>query len=249
MEIKTPQEIAIMAKGGKKLASILQQAVKMVQPAMSKAALDQKIEAMINSCGAKPSFKNYKGYQHASCLSINEEVVHGIPNNRVIKEGDILGIDVGIFYQGFHTDAAITVAVGKISSESQQLIDITKKALDLAISLCRPGTKLGKIQKALENLVETNKKYSLVRQFSGHGIGKTLQEDPHIPNYYGRNSHLILPAGMVFCLEPMVILGKDYHVRIKADGWTAVSSSGQPAAHFEHTLAITSNGCQVLTKI
>lgn len=245
--IKEPQEIILMAKAGKILAEVFSEVKKHIRPGISKIDLDKIIEKLITSSGAVPSFKNYKGYEFSSCLSLNEEIVHGIPNEEVIKDGDILGIDIGVNYSGYHADSAITVGVGKISRDAQELINITKKSLELAIGKIKPGITLGQIQKTIQSFVEA-KDFCLVRSYSGHGIGRDLQEDPVIPNYYGINSHLIIKENTVFCIEPMVIRGKNPRVLLKDDGWTAITASGQLAAHFEHTIAVTKKGCQVLTK-
>lgn len=244
--LKSNQEIKIMRQGGKILAKVINEARKNAQSGVSKLELDNIIEKKILSCGAKPSFKNYKGYKFASCLSLNSQIVHGLPDQVVLKNGDILGIDIGVLYHGYHTDCAITVGIGKISNEAKKLIDTTNKTLKLAIKMIKPGLLLGDLQKAMENYVEKGN-YCLVRSFSGHGIGKNLQEEPIIPNYYGVNKNLVIKENAVFCLEPMLIIGKNPHVKILEDGWTAVSSSGNLAAHFEHTIAINKYGCDVLT--
>ena len=246
IDIKTPAEIAIMHEGGKILAKVFNQAKKFIKPGISKLELDKFIERKIIEAGAQPSFKNYKGFPASSCISINHEIVHGIPDNTKIRTGDIVGLDIGVFHRGFHTDSAITIGVGEISKQASDLINITKDSLDQAILKIKPDAKLGSIQKIIEKNVET-KNYCLVRVFSGHGIGRKLQEEPTIPNYYGINSQLVLKAGMVICIEPMVIMGKNYHIKILSDGWTAVSESKKLAAHFEHTIAVTKNGFQVLT--
>lgn len=245
--IKSDHEVQLIEKSSKILANVIKKIPLYAKPGITKLELDQIIENMILKLGAKPSFKGYKGYQFASCLSVNNEVVHGVPNNTILAEGDILGIDIGVNYKGYNSDACVTIGIGKIDQESQRLINITKKSLDEAIKLIKPGIKLGTIQKKIEKIVES-KDYCLVRSFSGHGIGKNLQEEPIIPNYYGINSHLIIKPNAVFCLEPMVIIGKNPHVNIGQDKWTVTSASGKRAAHFEHTIVVTKNGCKVLTK-
>lgn len=247
INIKTPDEIIIMEKAGKILAKVFDKTIKQVKPGMTKMELDTIIENLIIDLGATPSFKNYKGYRFSSCLSINSEVVHGLPNNDIIKNGDIVGIDIGVNYNGYHADSAVTIPVGKVSKIALELIDITKKALDLAISKIKPGITIGHIQQTIQDFVESNN-YCLVRSYSGHGIGKNLQEDPIIPNYYGLNNHLIIKENAVFCIEPMVIIGKNHHVSIKDDSWTVISAGGELAAHFEHTIAVTKKNCKVLTK-
>ncbi|EKD56267.1 MAG: hypothetical protein ACD_58C00241G0004 [uncultured bacterium] len=245
--IKTSDEIIIMEEAGKILAEVFKKTIKVIIPGMTKLELDTIIEKFIIESGATPSFKNYKGYKYSSCLSVNSEIVHGMPNNDVINDGDILGIDIGVNYNGYHADSAITVPIGKVDTVAQELINVTKKSLDLAISKIKPGVTIGQIQKTIQNFVES-KNYCLVRSYSGHGIGKNLQEDPIIPNYYGLNNHLIIKENAVFCIEPMVIVGKNHHVAVKNDGWTVISASDQLAAHFEHTVAVTKKNCKVLTK-
>lgn len=244
--IKSLEEISSIKKASKILAKVFRDVKRINLSGFNKIELDKTIEKLITGYGATPSFKDFKGYKYSSCLSINNEIVHGIPNNDIIKDGDILGIDIGVYYQGFHADSAITVAVGKVTSSRQELIDVTKKSLDLAINKIKPGIPLGVVQKTIQDFVES-KNYCLVRSYSGHGIGKELQEEPIIPNYYGYNSHLIFKENAVFCIEPMVIIGKNHKVLISNDGWTAVSASGEPAAHFEHTIAVTKKGAEVLT--
>jgi methionyl aminopeptidase len=247
--IKTKDEIKIMVKAGEILANVLKDTQDYIFPLITKNQLDCFIEERIHFYGGKPAFKNFHGYKYASCISINEEVVHGIPDDTIIKNGDIVGIDVGVKYNGYNSDAAITVGIGKISDQAKDLINITKSALDVAILHIKPGVKLGVIQKKIQEHVENVGDYSLVRDFSGHGIGKNLQEEPIIPNYFGKNSHLILKENAVFCIEPMVIIGKNYSVITKNDSWTVISASKNLAAHFEHTIAVTQNGARVLTKI
>lgn len=246
--IKTNQEIDLMRKAGKILAQVFTEVKKINYAGMTKIELDGIIEKLIIKNGGGPSFKNFKGYPYCSCLSLNDEIVHGLPNNDIIKNGDILGIDIGVEYLGYHADAAITVPVGKITLEKKKLLDITEKSLFNAIKKIKPGITLGKVQKEIERTVERFD-YCLVRSYTGHGIGKSLQEEPIIPNYYGFNSKLVFRKNAVFCIEPMIIMGKNCHVKVKNDGWTAVSVSGNAAAHFEHTICVTKNGSEILTKI
>lgn len=246
INIKSEQEIAKMAKGGRILANILEEAKNFVKPGMTKLDLDNYIEKLISKNKAIASFKNFNGYQHSSCISINDEIVHGVPNNYKIKLGDIISLDIGVYYKGYHTDSAITFGVGKIPEDHQKLIELTKKSLDLAVTKIRPGAKIGDIQKVIQNHVESQD-HILVRDFAGHGIGINLQEDPVIPNYYGKNSDLTLKEGMVICIEPMVIIGKNSQIKIKEDNWTVESENGNMAAHFEHTIAVIKNGAKILT--
>lgn len=246
INLKTPEEIAIMAEGGKIHAEVMKKAIQIAQPGILKKDLDRLIEQMILDFKAEPSFKNYHGYSYSTCLSLNNEIVHGIPDKTKLKSGDILGIDIGIKFRGYHVDAACTIGIGKISESAKNLIDITSYSLQEAIKRIKPGVKLGVIQKTIESIIES-KDYCLVRSYTGHGIGKTLQESPIIPNYFGMNSDLILEEGMTICLEPMVIIGKKHGVIVKPDEWTAISESGQLSAHFEHTIVVTRTGSKILT--
>lgn len=253
--IKTPQEIAIMREGGKILAKILDELSRVVAPGVKTIEIDKLAEGLVLKYGAIASFKGYKpkfydgekGYPASVCVSVNEEVVHGIPGERVLKEGDIASLDMGILYHGFYTDAAITVGVGKISPVAQKLIDATKKSLEIGIKEIGPGKHLGDIGFAFQSYVEQNG-FSVVRDLVGHGVGKYIHEDPEIPNYGFRGQGLELKKGMTLALEPMVNVGAP-DVKIMPDGWTFVSSDKSLVAHFEHTVAVTENGVEILTKL
>lgn len=246
ISIKTPEEIKIMAEGGKILSSILKKAKNYTYAGMTTLALDHYIENLIYANNAKPSFKNYQNYGFASCISINEEVVHGIPGKRIIKSGDVVSIDVGVLYKGFHNDAAVTFAVGKISEKAQKLIKITERSLNNGIDLVKPGIHLGDIQAVIQKTIE-NAHFSVVRDYSGHGIGRNLQEAPSILNYGFPGTGFVLKEGMTICIEPMVTAG-NHEVKVKKDGWTVITEDKSLAAHFEHTILVTKNGHKVLTK-
>jgi methionyl aminopeptidase len=255
IEIKTPQEIEIMAEGGRILAKIMKELEKRVRPGITTMELEKLAEGLILKAGGKCSFKGYKSkdgesarpYPFCLCTSVNEEIVHVPPSNRVLKEGDILKLDLGIFYKGFHTDMAITVPVGKVSFEAQRLIRVTKKALKLAIKKVRPGNTFGDIGNTIQRYVESQG-FNVVRELCGHGIGRELHEEPKILNYGKRKTGEKIKEGMVFCIEPMVTAG-DWHLKRTKDGFGYQTVDGSLTAHFEHTIAVTKNGCKVLTNI
>ncbi|AKM82738.1 TPA: type I methionyl aminopeptidase [Candidatus Berkelbacteria bacterium] len=246
--IKSAEEIVTMRKAGYIAALVLDTLKKELKPGMSTYEIDQIAEKTILDNGATPSFKGFGGFPAATCISVNEEIVHGIPSKgRIVREGDIVGIDVGAYYQGFHSDTAVTLAVGQISQDKQKLLDVTKKSLIEAIKLIKPGIHLGDIQETIQKIIETEG-YGVIRDLTGHGVGRQLQEPPQIPNYGKKGTGLILKEGMTIAVEPMVSIGT-WQVRVKSNGWTIVTADGSPSAHFEHTIAITKNGAQVLTKI
>lgn len=245
--IKTPEEIEIMRKAGHISGLVLDTLKKEIKPGMTTFEIDATADRIIEENGATASFKGFGGYPAATCVSVNEEIVHGIPSKgRIVKEGDIVGIDVGAYYQGFHSDTAITVPVGVISGEKQRLLDITQKSLMDGIKLVKPGVHLGDIQAVIQETIESAG-FGVIRDLTGHGIGRQLQEAPQIPNYGKKGTGLILKEGMVICIEPMVSIGT-WQVRVKPDGWTVVTADGSPSAHFEHTIAVTKDGFEVLTK-
>jgi len=255
IEIKTPQEIEIMEEGGRILAKIMKELEKRVRPGITTMELEKLAESLILKAGGKCSFKGYKSkdgesaraYPFCLCTSVNEEIVHVPPSNRVLREGDVLKIDIGMFYKGFHTDMAITVPVGKVSFEAQRLIRVTKKALKLAIKKARPGNTFGDIGNTIQRYVESQG-FNVVRELCGHGIGRELHEDPQILNYGKRKSGEKIKEGMVFCIEPMVTAG-DWHLKRTKDGFGYQTVDGSLTAHFEHTIAVTKNGCKVLTNL
>jgi methionyl aminopeptidase len=247
IDLKSPREIALMRAGGRILAEIMERLRTFVKPGISTAEIDQEVEAVILSKGAKPAFKGYRGFPATVCTSINEEVVHGIPSpHRRLKEGDIIGLDLGCVVDGYYADCAFTLPVGEVSPRVQKLLDVTRESLDRAVAQCRPGRRLGDISHAVQEHVERHG-FSVVRAFVGHGIGRELHEDPQIPNFGEPGRGPVLKAGMVFAIEPMVTMG-GWEVRILPDRWTAVTEDGSLAAHFEHTVAITENGPDVLTR-
>jgi len=247
MELKNQKEIELMREGGKILAHTLAETQKICKAGMTTLEIDSFIEKKIRLSGAIPSFLNYRKYPFHSCISINEELVHGLPSMRIIKNSDIIGLDIGVLYKGYHTDAAISFAIGSVSEIEQKLISVTKKSLLEGIKLIRPGVKIGSIQNKIQEIIE-QVGFSVVRDLCGHGIGKRLQESPCIPNYGTKNTGFRLEKGMTFCLEPMVAMG-EYKVCTLSDGWTVATCDMSKTAHFEHTIAVTENGHEILTSI
>jgi methionyl aminopeptidase len=209
--------------------------------------LDALIEDCIRSQGAEPAFKNYQGFPASACISINEEVVHGIPCDQVINDGDIVSVDVGSLIDGFYGDSARTYGVGNISKEKAKLMEITKKSLMAGIDKAKKGNNLGAVSAAVQAVAEAEG-YGVVRQLVGHGIGRNMHEEPQVPNYGYADEGPVLEAGLVIAIEPMVNVGT-YKVKTMPDGWTVVTADGQPSAHFEHTVAVTDNGPDILTLV
>jgi methionyl aminopeptidase len=248
--LKSERELALMRKAGRIVAEVLAEIREAVVPGVTTGDLEAIAEEIIvGKYGAIPSFKGYRGFPGVVCASINEEIVHGIPGRRVLNEGDIVSIDVGAIYQGYHGDAAITAPVGEIGVGSQQLLDVTAEALRLGIASALPGGWTSDISKAIEEYVE-GQGYSVVREYTGHGIGRQMHEDPQIPNYYEPRvgGRVRLRPGMTFALEPMVNVG-GWRTRVLDDNWTVVTADGERSAHFEHTLAVTQSGPEILTKL
>ena len=245
--LKTGKEIALMREAGRIAAQALMAGVRAVEPGKTTQDINRVIHDYITSHGAVPSFLGYSGFPAAACISINQEVIHGIPSKtRRIQEGDIVSIDVGAIYKGYHGDNAYTVGAGQISPENQQLLAVTQKCLELGIAAALPGNRLGDIGAAVQGYAESFG-YGVVREYVGHGIGSEMHQEPEVPNY-GRAGHgLRLAAGMTIAIEPMINL-RGAGVRQLSDGWTVVTASGLPSAHFEHTVAITDNGPVILTR-
>lgn len=247
VQIKSLSEVEQMRKAGAIVAQILKELQDLVKPGVTTADLDLYAQARTKELGAKPAFKGYQGFPGTLCVSINEEVVHGIPSKkRMLKEGDIIGLDFGVILDGWYGDSAKTYPVGKISPEATQLLDITEKSLHLGIAEALPGKNLFDIGASIQKYVESFG-YSVVREFVGHGIGRNLHEDPQIPNFGVRGRGMVLKPGMVLAIEPMINAGKP-EVKILSDGWTAITADKKLSAHFEHTIAITENGNEILTK-
>ena len=245
IHLKTPQEIEWIRESGRIAAQTLLLLEKAIEPGITTIEIDRMGEAFIKKHGGKPSFKGYHGFPSSVCCSINEQVVHGIPNARKLNEGDIITLDVGVFKNGFHGDSAITVAVGNINTDVQQLIKVTKEALYLGIRYAQVGGRLGDIGYAIESLANQYG-YGVVREYTGHGVGRELHEDPHVMHYGKANAGLRLKAGMVFTIEPMITMGS-HEVEVRKDGWTAVTKDKSWCAQFEHTIVLTPSGPDILT--
>lgn len=246
IRIKTSSEVDILRKAGKILYSIITQLGSSLTSGMTTKDIDAKALSLMQAHGVKSAFKGYRGFPGITCLSVNETVVHGIGNQRVIKEGDIVSIDVGIIYNDYFSDSAITVPVGKISPDVARLLEVAEAALYRGIEQAQVNHRLSDISFAVQSYVEMHG-YSVVRDFVGHGIGRELHEDPQIPNYGPRGQGPKLEAGMVFAIEPMVNMGKAA-TKILNDGWTVVTQDGLPSAHFEHCIVITDKGPEILTR-
>ncbi len=242
---KSPSEIVKMRAANVLVADVLAELAGMVAPGVTTADLDQAAETLVLAAGAEPAFKGYRGYPATLCASINDEVVHGIPAKRALVEGDIVSLDMGVKLNGFYGDSAVTVPVGQVSEDVQRLLRVTREALDIGITQVRPGGRISDIGHAIQSHVEANG-FSVVREFVGHGIGSALHEEPQIANYGEPGRGPRLAEGMVLAIEPMVNLGRPA-VRILPDGWTAVTRDGSYSAHFEHTVAVTKDGYDVLT--
>ena len=247
IQLKSQREIEIMARGGKILADTVKLMERSVKPGMTTADLDRIAEDFIRSHdGATPSFKGLYNFPASICSSINHEIVHGIPSKkRVLYEGDVVSIDVGVFYEGYHTDSATTVAVGAVNEESRRLLDVTREALNAGVAVARAGNHLGDIGAAVQAVVE-NAGFSVVRDLVGHGIGTGFHEEPQVPNYGKPSRGIRLVPGLTIAIEPMVNVGKP-GIRTMPDKWTVVTIDGKRSAHFEHTVAITENGPRILT--
>jgi methionyl aminopeptidase len=246
--LKSVREIDQMRKAGAIVAQILQDMAEAVAPGITTWDIDKLAESRIKELGAKPAFKGYHGFPACVCISVNEEVVHGIPSKKkVLKDGDIVGIDFGVSLDGWFGDSARTLPVGKINPEAAKLLDVTAKSLELGIAQTREGNRIFDIGHAIQNYVE-GFGYGVVREFVGHGIGRALHEEPQVPNYGPRGKGLALKTGMVLAIEPMINAGSP-EVKVLADGWTAVTTDRSLSAHFEHTVAITPEGPRILTAL
>jgi methionyl aminopeptidase len=245
--LKSSWEIDLIRKSGRIVAEALARLTKLVEPGITTLDLDRLAEEYILKRGAKPAFKGYRGYPYSLCASVNEQVVHALPSERKLKEGDIISLDLGSIVDGYYGDAAVTVPVGQVSDEAKRLIDVTQESLRRAIDAVHPGGRLSDISHAVQAAVEAEG-FSVVRLFVGHGIGRSLHEEPQIPNFGPPGHGPVLKTGMVLAIEPMVNAGSP-DVMILEDRWTAVTCDGFLSAHFEHTVALTENGTEVLTSL
>jgi len=236
-----------MRQAGRIVAIVLGVLTKQVKPGMKTKELDIIAAREIERLGAKPSFKGYRGFPAALCVSVNDEIVHGIPGERMLREGDIVSLDFGAIFDGFQGDAAVTVGVGEVTPEAQQLIEAAEGSLEAGIAAARLGTTLGDISAAIQDYAES-RGYSVVREYTGHGIGREMHEEPQIPNFGLRGTGPVLKKGMTLALEPMVNAG-DWRTRLGNDPWTVLTADGSLSAHFEHTIAITDAEPEVLTTV
>lgn len=244
--LKSPSQIEQMKEAGLIVWQVHQELSRAVAPGVTTRELDQLAESLIRSAGGVPTFKGYHGYPASICASVNDEVVHGIPSDRVLQAGDVLAIDLGVTYKGWVGDSAYTHPVGKIDTQTGRLLDITRIALEKAVAQCYPGYRLGDVGHAVQAYVEAEG-FNVVRDFVGHGIGASMHEDPQIPNFGPPDTRELLRPGMVLAIEPMVNAGT-WQVRVLQDQWTVVTTDGKYSAHFEHTVAITDDGPVILTK-
>jgi methionyl aminopeptidase len=243
--IKSGREIELMRISGKITSKTLTMLMKTVRPGMTTAEVDRLAEDSIRSMGGIPTFIGYHGYAHTICASVNEEVVHGIPGSRVLKDGDLLSIDIGTTLNGYVSDSAVTVAIGNVSEAAERLMRVTQESLMLGIAQMQAGNRLGDIGHAIQSHAEKHG-YGVVRQLVGHGIGTKMHEEPQVPNYGTPGHGTLLRPGLVLALEPMITEGT-FEVETLDDGWTVVTEDGKLAAHFEHTIAVTSEGPRILT--
>jgi methionyl aminopeptidase len=243
--IKSEREIDVMRQAGRIVATVLDILSRQVRPGMKTKELDVIAAGEVEKLGAKPSFKGYRGFPANLCVSVNDEIVHGIPGERILREGDIVSLDLGATFKGFQGDGAVTVGVGEIDLEARELVGTTEGALKAGIAAAHPGARLGDISAAMQSYAES-RGYSVVREYTGHGIGRELHEEPQIPNFGLPGTGPVLQQGMTLALEPMVNAG-DWHTRVGDDHWTVLTADGSLSAHFEHTIAITGGGAEVLT--
>ena len=243
--LKSAREIETMRRSGKITAKVLADIMRAVRPGVTTRDLDRIAEDGIRGLGGVPTFMGYHGYPASICASVNAEVVHGIPGDYVLQEGDLLSIDIGTTLDGYVSDSAVTVGVGQISEQAQRLLEVTQESLMLGIAAMQPGNRLGDIGAAVQGYAERHG-FGVVRELVGHGVGTAMHEEPQVPNYGRAGTGMELRPGLVLAVEPMITQG-DYKVKILKDGWTVVTADGKLAAHFEHTIAVTQGGPRILT--
>lgn len=246
IELKTPAEIEKMRTAGKLLRQVYDEVAKLVKPGVTTADMDRKARELIEGAGARPAFLGYHGFPGTLCTSVNEEIVHGIPSDRVLVEGDIVSVDCGLVLDGFYSDTATTFAVGEISDEAKQLLKVTEESLYKAIEKMTVGTRIGTVSYAVQEHAEKHG-FSIVREYTGHGIGRAMHEAPQVPNFGKPDTGFRLQPGLVVAVEPMVNIGT-WKTEVLEDEWTVVTQDGSLSAHFEHTIAITEDGPQILTR-
>ncbi len=245
--LKSDDEIALMRHAGSVVARTLQKLVAALRPGMQTRELDAIVRKEFEREGVVPTFLGYANppYPATVCVSVNEEIVHGIPGKRVIREGDVVSLDLGCTYKGFVADSALTTIVGEGDAKARELVDVTRGALEAGIEQLRPGNRLGQVSHAIQQYIES-RGFGVVREYVGHGVGRAMHEEPQVPNYGEADRGPVLKRGMVLALEPMVTVG-DWHTKVCEDHWTVVTADGSLAAHFEHTVAVTADGPYVLT--
>ena len=245
--LKTPREIELLREAGRIVALVHEELKKAIVPGVTTKEIDKLAEKIIRDNNATPSFKGYGGFPGSVCTSVNEMVIHGIPGKLKLKEGDIISVDVGACYQGYHGDSAWTYRVGKISEEAERLLKVTEESLYKGLEQAKPGNHIGDISAAIEDYVAKNG-YTSPEDYTGHGVGSKLHEDPMVPNYGKKGHGPLLKVGMVIAVEPMVHIGKN-DVKVLNDGWGVVTKDHSLAAHYEHTIVITNDGYEILTKL
>lgn len=244
---KSEAELERMRRAGRIVAEVLEKLCERAKPGVTTASLDAWAEQYIRRRGGVPSFKGYRGYPASVCISIDEELVHGIPGRRRLREGQIVSFDVGVIYEGYHGDATVTIGIGEISEKAKDLLRVTEEALRAGIAAARAGNRLGDVSHAIQVTAESQG-YNVVREWVGHGIGKEMHEEPQIPNFGQAHRGPLLCPGMTLALEPMLTVG-DYRTRVLDDMWTVVTVDGSLCAHFEHTIAVTEDGAEILTRL
>lgn len=245
VQIRSARELAQMRKSGEMVAKVLFELTKAAKPGVSLLDLNHLAEELTLSMGAKPAFKGYLGFAHSLCTSVNEQVVHGVPSSRKLVEGDVIGLDFGLVYDGFFGDSAVTLGIGKVSPKAQKLMQVTKDSLYAAIDASRSGNSLKDIARAIEDTIRPHK-YGIVKEFVGHGIGTKLHEDPQVANFEAGASNLKLRPGMTIAIEPMINEGT-HRIKVLGDKWTVTTEDGSLSAHYEHTIAITEGEPEILT--
>ena len=247
IHIKSAKEIEKLRRAGELTAGALKAAGEALRPGMTTSELNKVVERFIVSHGAKPGFKGYGGFPAAACISVNDEVIHGIPGPRKIAEGDIVSVDTGAWVDGYYGDACRTFACGQIAPEVQALLDSTSESLELAVSMVKPGVRVGDLGAAIQKYNE-ERGFSVVREFVGHGLGRDMHEEPEIPNFGRAGKGIKLQAGMVICIEPMINMGSAA-IKVMPDGWTVKTQDGKWSAHFEHAIAVTQTGAVILDRL
>lgn len=245
--LKTPAEIELLAESGRRLAKVLNEVAAAIKPNVKAITLEELAAQLIKEVDAEPTFKGFHGYPAVSCVSINDQIVHGLPTDQVIHPGDLVGLDLGLRYKGWCTDMAVTVGVPPISRDAKKLLAVTEGSLHIGLAQVKPGNRLGDIAHAIQEYVE-DQNFGVVRDLTGHGIGRNPHEEPSVPNFGQPSTGLVLETGIVLAIEPMVTMGKPA-VKQLEDGWTIATVDGSLAAHFEHTIALTKDGCKILTKL